>query len=104
MADILASSRTKDVLGELGKRIQRLRLDQNLRVEDLAKKAGVSHRTISRMESGTGVGIEHWIRVLRGLGRLQALESFLPLPTASPLQLVKTGGRMRRRASRSGNE
>lgn len=104
MAEILGSSRTDDILVELGKRIQRLRLDQNLRVEDLAQKAGVSPRTLGRMESGTGVGIEHWIRVLRGLGRLQALDSFLPQPTVSPIQLVKMGGRIRRRASGSRDE
>jgi len=104
MADILPSSRTQDVLAEMGRRIQRLRLDQNLRIEDLAEKSGVSVRTLNRMEAGTGVGIEHWIRVLRGLGRLQALDSFILSPTVSPIQLVKMRGHVRQRASGNRSE
>jgi transcriptional regulator with XRE-family HTH domain len=101
MGTILPNSRTDEVAAEIGARIKALRLAQNLRVADLAEKSGVSGRTITRLENGTPVNLEHVIRVLRGLGRLQAFDSFLPPQTVSPIQLAKMKGRTRLRASGS---
>jgi transcriptional regulator with XRE-family HTH domain len=101
MSAILPTSRTEDVLADLGSRLRLLRLGQNQRIEDLAAKSGVSARTIARMESGTGVGMEHFVRVLRALGRLQALDSFIAPALVSPIEIAKRRGKARVRASRS---
>ena len=99
MGRILVTSRTRDVLAEVGARLRQYRLQRNLRVEDLSVASGVSERTLNRMEAGRSVGTENLVRVLRGLGRLQALDAFLPEPEVSPLQLASLGGKRRRRAS-----
>jgi len=100
MGLILPNSRSEDVLTELGTRFRRLRLTQNLRVADLAVKSGVSARTITRLEAGTSIALDHVVRILRALGRLQALDSFLPPPVVSPIELLKLKGKVRARARR----
>lgn len=86
-------------LAELGLRLARLRLDRNLSQDDLAREAGVSKRTLHRMEHGHSAQMTNWVRVLRALGALGNLEQFLPAPAPSPMQQLKLQGRLRRRAS-----
>lgn len=100
MATIVATSRTPDVLRELGARLKTLRLQQNLRVQDLAADSGVSPRTIDRLEGGRSIGTENLVRVMRGLGRLPSFEAFVPLPDVSPYELARLRGKVRQRASR----
>lgn len=100
MGAIVSTSRTPDVLREIGARLKTLRLRQNLRVKDLAIRAGVGARTIDRMEAGHSVGTDKLVRVMRGLGRLQAFEAFIPLPEPSPYEIERLRGKPRQRASR----
>lgn len=91
---------TPDVLREFGARIRGYRLQQNLRVIDIARLSGLPARTINRLEAGENSTLETVVRVLRALGRLDALEAFLPVPTLSPIQLAALSGQVRQRASR----
>ena len=100
MPAIVATSRTPDVLREVGARLRALRLQQNRRVKDLAADAGVSPRTIDRLEAGRSIGTKNLVRVMRGLGRLQAFEVFIPMPEVSPYDVERLRGRIRQRASR----
>ena len=100
MPAIVATSRTPDVLREVGARLKALRLQQNRRVKDLAADAGVSPRTIDRLEAGRSIGTKNLVRVMRGLGRLQAFEVFIPMPEVSPYDVERLRGRIRQRASR----
>ncbi len=90
-----------EILVELGGRLRRYRLQQNVTQEDLARKAGVGTRTIRKLESGGDVQMSTITRILRALGRLDALDAFLPAPGISPMELLRSGGRERRRASAS---
>jgi len=90
-----------EILVELGGRLRRYRLQQNVTQEDLARKAGVGTRTIRKLESGGDVQMSTVTRILRALGRLDALDAFLPAPGISPMELLRSGGRERRRASAS---
>ena len=83
----------------IGERIQRERLNQNMTQDELAKRAGIGVRTLRSLENGEKPTVETLIRALRGLGRLGAIDSFLPEPGLSPLQLAKLQGRERQRAS-----
>ena len=100
MATIVATSRTPDVLRELGARLKTLRLQQNLRVQDLAADSGVSPRTIDRLEAGRSIGTENLVRVMRGLGRLRSFEALVPVPEVSPYEIARLRGKVRQRASR----
>lgn len=98
MARFSAQTRTPEALGEIGRRLRRIRLAQNLTVDELAERSGVSVRTILRLEGGEGARLDNVIRVRRGLGRLEALDAFLPEPTVSPKELVERSGTPRKRA------
>lgn len=104
MGAIVATSRTPDVLREVGTRLKALRLQQNRRVSDLAGDSGVSPRTINRLEAGHSVGTENLVRVMRALGRLQAFEAFIPVPEVSPYDVERLRGTVRERASRGDRE
>jgi transcriptional regulator with XRE-family HTH domain len=88
------------VLGELGSRLAAVRLGQNLTQARLAEQAGVSKRTIERLETGTaGTQLSGFLRVCRALDLLEGLESLVPEPMPSPLAALARRGRARRRAS-----
>lgn len=89
----------KALLILLGERINRQRLNQDITQAELAKRAGVARIVVQRLESGLGCKLENLIRILRALGLLQQLETFLPDQGPSPIQLAKLKGYERQRAS-----
>jgi Helix-turn-helix. len=95
---IRPSATTEEILHELGQRIARYRLQQNRTLAEVAAAAGVGVRTAMRAEAGERPTLETFVRLLRALGRLDALNAFLPVPLVSPLQLAELGGRERQRA------
>ena len=91
----------KAVLSELGGRIQRERLNQNITQKDLWERAGVSKKVVQQLEIGRGCTLDSFIRILRALGQLDQIDALLPDPGISPIQLARMAGRQRRRASGS---
>jgi len=98
MPKTLGSNTDKETLRELGSRLRSYRLQQNLGMTDVARRAGLNRNTIVNAEAGRNPRLGTVVRLLRVYGRLEALDSFLPKPTISPLQLVRDRGRLRRRA------
>jgi transcriptional regulator with XRE-family HTH domain len=90
------------LLHELGHRIARLRLDRNLSQAQLAEHAGISKRTLERLEAGAAATqLSLFLRVLRQLDLLERLELLLPEPQPSPLALLEQQQQAtRQRASR----
>ncbi|MGH7861914.1 MAG: helix-turn-helix transcriptional regulator [Candidatus Dormibacteraceae bacterium] len=96
----ISSPNTDEVaLEELGRRLTRTRLEHNLTQAELATEAGISKRTVERLEAGETAMLSSFIRVLRALGLLDALDHLLPAPTPSPLERLKLLGKQRRRGS-----
>lgn len=89
------------VLKELGDRLARRRLRGNLTQAQLAHEAGISKRTLNRLERGEPSQLASLIRVLRALGLLGNLDPVVPLPPPSPIELLRAAPRERRRASPS---
>jgi len=88
------------VLGELGGRLARIRLDRNLSQAQLATQAGVSKRTVERLEAGTvGTQLSGFIRVCRALNLIERFDLLVPEPVPSPVEQLKMAGRKRQRAS-----
>ncbi len=88
------------ILQELGQRLAQLRLNRNLLQDALAAEAGLSLRTLTRIESGEPSQTVNVLRVLRVLGLLENLEALVPPPPVSPLQQLQLQGKSRKRASR----
>lgn len=86
------------VLRELGERVARWRLERNLSQAQFGEEAGVGRRTVQRLEAGEPVQLPSFIRVLRILGLLEALDRLVPEPVPSPLERLKRAGRERQRA------
>lgn len=93
------------VMEELGKRLRRTRLRQNVSQRQLAEQAGVAVATIRNLEDGKRTQLVTLIRVLRILGLLDGLDRVVPEPGPSPIEQLRSRGRERRRASspRSGD-
>jgi transcriptional regulator with XRE-family HTH domain len=87
-----------EVEAEIGRRLEAIRLAQNISQTDLAAEAGVSRRTITRLENGGGISVETLIRILRALGIASRLEALLPDPAIRPIDRVRLKGKQRQRA------
>lgn len=88
------------ILGELGGRLAKIRLDRNLTQAQLATQAGVSKRTVERLESGAvATQLSGFIRVCRTLDLVERFDLLVPEPVPSPVAQLKLGGKQRRRAS-----
>jgi transcriptional regulator with XRE-family HTH domain len=97
----LRSLTTPEILLELGQRVRRTRLLENLSQAELAEEAGLGERTLRKLEQGDGVQLSTLIDLLRALHKLDALDNFLPDPGVSPMELLERAGRQRQRASKS---
>ena len=88
----------KALLEELGRRLVRRRLNLQLTQAKLAEQAGVSKRTVERMESGAAAQTLSLIRILRVLDLLQGFDQLVPEIEPRPMDLLKSKGKERRRA------
>ena len=86
------------ILRELGQRLARLRLTRNLKQSDLATQAGVSKRTVERMEAGGPAQLVNLVRVCRALGLVERFDGLIPEPAISPVAQLKLRGKERKRA------
>lgn len=88
------------IIQELGHRLARMRLDQNLTQAELADKAGVGVRTVQRLEAGTvAPQLTMFIRICRALGIVDHFNLLVPEPVPSPMALLKMRGKLRQRAT-----
>ena len=87
------------VLTELGHRLARRRIDLSITQAALAEQAGVSKRTVERIEAGDSTQTATLIRILRVLGLLEGLDRLLPPTGPSPMDLLQLKGKERQRAS-----
>lgn len=76
----------------LGDHIARLRLSREMKQTELAYEAGVSHRTLQRLEAGEAVRSDGLLRVIRTLGRLDAVMAALDAQALSPYELLANEG------------
>lgn len=81
-------------LAELGRRIADARLARHMTQAGLAEAAGVSKRTVERLEDGGSTQLLNLIRCLRALERLEGLDRLIPETPINPIDLL---GRRRRR-------
>jgi transcriptional regulator with XRE-family HTH domain len=89
------------ILRELGSRLASTRLARNLTQDALAREAGVSKRTVERLESGeVATRLSGLVRVCRVLGLVERLDALVPQAAPTPIEQLKLTSRERKRASR----
>ena len=79
-------------------RLEKIRLSRNITQSQLAGEAGVSVKTIYRMEKGEGISLDTFIRILTALGIQKNLEILLPDPSVQPIDRIKNENNDRKRA------
>jgi transcriptional regulator with XRE-family HTH domain len=79
---------SSQIEAELCRRLVGIRLSRNMTQRQLADQAGVSPRTIGRLEKGQGVSLDTFIRVLMALGIQHSLEGLLPDPSVRPMERI----------------
>lgn len=90
----------ESILREIGARLTGVRMEHNLTQAALAEQAGISKRTVERLESGkVAAQLSGFLRVCRVLGLIERFELLLPEPIASPMAQLKMQGRTRKRAT-----
>ncbi len=85
------------IAAELGNRLERLRLTQNITQEALANEIGITAKSYRQLIAGAGK-LENLVAALRALKSLEQLDHFLPEPPPSPLEQLKLRGKQRQRA------
>lgn len=101
---LTARSSNEEFLRELGKRIREVRVDMDMTQSEVAKKAGVTSKTIGRIENGEDLAVSTMLNVLRALGLAQNMDALIPEPTARPSMLManeKERLRVRKKASQN---
>jgi len=86
------------ILEDLGRRLARHRIAQNYTQEELAIEAGISKRTLERLEAGQSSQLLTVIRVLRALNMVNLLDAAIPDVATRPVDLLRLG-KDRQRAS-----
>lgn len=86
------------ILGELGARLSAARLSRDLTQAQLAHEAGVSKRTVERLEAGRSAHLTSFIRILRTLGLVERFDLLLPPKEPEPMDLLRRAGATPQRA------
>jgi transcriptional regulator with XRE-family HTH domain len=88
------------ILREMGERLAQVRLGRNLTQAALAEQAGVSKRTVERLEAdAVATQLSGFVRICRVLGLLEGLDQLIPDATPGPIEQLKLKNRQRKRAS-----
>lgn len=93
----------ESLLIEIGSRLRDMRINANLRQNDLADKASISRSTVSKIERGKQVGVSEFLRYMRAIDLLESLDSVIWDTSMSPLKLAsqQKKDRKRRRVGRA---
>ena len=83
---------------EIGFRLARARLSRNVTQSMLAKEAGISTRTLRRLENGEPSTFDTFLRVALALDLDEAILSAIPTGLIRPIERISKIGSERKRA------
>ena len=89
---------------EIGKMIKSHRVKHDYMQTDLAREAGVSLPTVSRLENGKSVQLINLIRILRTLDLLERLNDLFPPDGPTPIEQLTGKKRQRVRTYQPDHE
>lgn len=73
------------ILERFGRKVEAYRIARRFKQEDLAEKAGISTRTLGRLEAGGNGTLDTVLRILRALDIEDRLLDLIPDARTSPL-------------------
>lgn len=76
------------ILAELGARLARIRKQQGYSQDRLAEQAGLGVATLRRIEDGKDSQLGSWLKLMKALQLLPALNELLPENFESPMNEV----------------
>ncbi len=86
-----------EILKELAKRLARIRKAQGYSQTEFAKEAGIGVATLRRIEGGQDSQLETWLKILKALDRMPALDALLPETFNSPMAEALAGKSRKRK-------
>ncbi len=87
----------ENAIKNLGENAQKLRIDLNLKQQELAENAGVSLSTIKSFEAGKSISTANLAKILAALDCLDAFANLVPEVAPNPFDLLKLEGKTRQR-------
>ncbi|MCK9170922.1 MAG: helix-turn-helix domain-containing protein [Treponema sp.] len=97
--EIQDSLTDESVLKELSGRIKQIRIDRGITQTELAGQANVSLSTVVRLESGSSVQMDSFIRILRALRLLGKFNVLVPEQELHPVELLRPEAKQKKRVS-----
>jgi putative transcriptional regulator len=94
-----STASSEAIIAALGQRLDEIRLSRNTSQADLAREAGVSRSTLTRLQSGKPVSLDSFVRVMQALRLTDHLAALLPDPGVRPVDRVQLDKPARQRAS-----
>lgn len=86
----------------LGARIESIRISKGIQQDELVQEAGISKSTYLRIVAGKeGVGAGALFSILEVLGLLDSIVAAVPQQKLSPMQIVSSKGKSRKRVTTS---
>lgn len=95
----MTTASSEQIIAALCRRLDEIRLSRNISQADLAREAGVSRSTMTRIADGQPVSLDSFVRVVQALGLADHLTGLLPDPAVRPVDRVRLQGSERQRAS-----
>ena len=83
---------------EIGSRLARLRLSRNVTQSMLARDAGISVRTVRRIEAGEPSTLDTFVRIALALDLGDEILSVIPTGQIRPIERASRAGSERQRA------
>lgn len=100
MAGLTRNVKSPEVIAqEIGQKLERLRLSRNVTQSQLATDAGISERTLRRLEAGNNPTLDSLVRVLIALKIQDNADLLVPDSRIRPIERVRTKGMERQRSS-----
>lgn len=93
-----------EIQQELGRRVQALRLAENITQDEFGARVGLSRSTIRKLETKGQVTLEAFVRVLSALGRTEDLAGILLPQTPSTIAELEKQSETRKRAGSKGKK
>jgi DNA-binding Xre family transcriptional regulator len=98
MSNYLNGNSAEEITLEICRRMEQMRVDQNISQNDIAAEVGITDKTYRKLKAGDGKLI-NFVAVLNELGIAEDLLQVLKKPLPSPIHAMNNESSQRKRVS-----